>query len=36
MDVLVAWGRYSELFEYDKDDENLFLPEESVNDEAKE
>ena len=36
MDVLVAWGRYSELFEYDKDEECLFLPEESVNNEAKE
>jgi NitT/TauT family transport system ATP-binding protein len=37
MDVLVAWGRYSELFEYDQDEEHLFLPEEeSVHNEANE
>lgn len=36
MAALVAWGRYSELFEYDQDEDQLYLPEEeSADDEAK-
>jgi NitT/TauT family transport system ATP-binding protein len=27
-ETLVDWGRYAQLFEYDSDDERLYLPEE--------
>jgi NitT/TauT family transport system ATP-binding protein len=35
LDTAIDWGRYGELFEYDADDHQLFLPPTSVNPDAE-